>query len=187
MGTLFLVGPGAKSRNSEAAPRPAFTLKDLNFVCWAMFLAFLVLPMGVVAKNAALGRGPSLGGDKDFVFFYSMGRMLNEHSPAQLYDVELQEKIEMEVQPLKDGRGYTPNPYHPYIAILFRPFALLAVYFFLPLPYWPDHRDRALSSGRSLLAITGFLLLACFFAFPLDRHRRTNSDDWIYRPSARLL
>ncbi len=115
-----------KTAEISVGRRPEFTLKHLNFICWGMFLAFLVIPLAMVVKNGFQGRGPAIGGDKDFVFFYTMGRMLNEHSPAQLYNVDLQKKIEMEVQPLTDGREYTPNPYHPYIAILFRPFALFS-------------------------------------------------------------
>src|SRR5260370_15339687 len=101
---------------------PAPTLKEINVVCWALFAAFLVLPLYTLfAGGQHIGqRIEAL--DADFVFRYSMGRILNEYPAERLYDQDLMKKVCSEVHPLKTG-SYGPNPYPPFIGILFRPFA----------------------------------------------------------------
>ncbi len=105
--------------------RPHFTLKDLNLLCWALFAIILAAPMAIELEKR-IQSGRALQEDRDFVFFYGMGRMLNEYPASQLYNYELQKKVAMEVHPLKAGREYTPNPYPPFVALLFRPFARLS-------------------------------------------------------------
>jgi hypothetical protein len=103
---------------------PAPTLKELNVICWGLFVAFLVLPLyTALAGRQSLGqRIEAL--DADFVFRYSMGRILNEYSAEKLYDQDLMKKVCSQVHPLKAGT-YGPSPYPPFIGILFRPFALM--------------------------------------------------------------
>ena len=60
--------------------------------------------------------------DRDFVYFYSCGRILNRYPPAQLYDYTLQKQIFTEIQPLHEG-VYGPSPYPPFVAMFFRAFA----------------------------------------------------------------
>ena len=42
----------------------------------------------VTVRDGYTRFGPALGGD--FAGFYSAGRIVNEHAPAQLYDLRLQ-------------------------------------------------------------------------------------------------
>src|SRR5258708_4253643 len=110
-----------------------FSLKEINFFCWALFIATLVAPLGIEMKKR-IQAGRSLQEDRDFVFFYAMGKMLNQYPPSQLYDYQLQQKVELDVHPLKGGAQYTPNPYPPFVGMLFRPFARLP--FSSAYPLW---------------------------------------------------
>ena len=69
---------------------PALNLKELNLICWGLFIAFLVLPVCYVLhgklKAGELRRSPEV----DFIYVYSMGRIFNEHPAAEAYDYELQ-------------------------------------------------------------------------------------------------
>ena len=59
--------------------------------------------------------------------FYLAGRILNEHDGSRLYDFELQEDLYVELSP---GETWLRLPflYPPFIAFLFRPFALLPLF-----------------------------------------------------------
>jgi hypothetical protein len=105
-------------RRAERLFGPSLTLKELNLICWGCFLAFLVMPLSIVAVSHQ--EMP----DADFVNFYAMGRILNEHGPEALYDPELQTRIRSEVHPLKSG-AYYAVPYPPFVGTLFRPLARL--------------------------------------------------------------
>ncbi len=108
--------PPALSRWPERVLGPALTLKEINLICWGCFLAFLVLPLSIVVA------GRQEMPDADFVNFYAMGRILNEHPPEKLYDPELQTRIRNEVHPLRTG-AYAAVPYPPFVGMLFRPLA----------------------------------------------------------------
>ena len=103
---------------------PAPTLREINVVCWGLLLALLAgLFLVVESRNR---HGQLLQGfDADFVYFYSMGRMLNEYPLDRLYDYELQKRICTEVHPLTSG-AYGPIPYPPYVGILFQPLARMS-------------------------------------------------------------
>ena len=98
-------------------PRPG--LKEITLVCWCLFIACLVVPLSVLLllhwKAGSLG---------DFVYFYGIGHLANEHSAARLYDYGMQLKIFNETEPLRDGT-WGPSPYPPFVAIFFCPFARL--------------------------------------------------------------
>src|ERR1700741_415166 len=106
--------------------RSLFTLKkltistrELTYLCWGtLFVAFL-LPLGIV--QAGTHHLP----DADFVRFYSLGKLLNEHPARELYDYELQHRISVEVHPTI---GVAPMPHPPFVGMAFRVFALF--------PYW---------------------------------------------------
>jgi hypothetical protein len=104
---------------------PVPTLKELNVLCWGLFLAGLVLPL-FVALQSQRQSGQTLANalNADFVYFYGAGRILNEYPPEKLYDYELEKRIWTEIHVLKIG-AYGPFPYPPFVAILFRPLALL--------------------------------------------------------------
>src|SRR5580698_7000213 len=152
-------------QSSPAGAAPRFlrtpTLKEVNAICWTLFLVLLAAPL-TMETISRVQKGRLLQEEKDFVFFYAMGRMLNEYPPSQLYDFELQKKVDTEIHPLKAGREYTPNPYPPFVALLFRPFARLP--FSTAYPLW-------LSITFSLY-IVGLALAAGGF-FPNDLVRRS--------------
>jgi hypothetical protein len=140
---------------------PAPSLKQTAVLCWALLFVFLVLPLGVAMHHqdpAAL--------DADFVNFYTLGRILNEHPHDRLYDYNLQRSMAEQVHPLKEG-AYSPVAYPPAVAIAFQPFA--------KLPYWRAYKIWLLMTislyvsaivllGRSLFPGHGALqsLLLCF-------------------------
>src|SRR5947199_6168441 len=127
---------------------PAANLKELNLICWGLFLILVLLPVGVTA--IAQKHMP----DADFVAFYGLGRILNEHPAQELYNFELQKKICNEVHPLKTGT-YSPFVHPPFVAIFFRPFARL-----------PYHLAYLIWVGISLLLYTAGLGIACAQYFP---------------------
>jgi len=86
------------------------------------------MPIGkVVFDNVQRGHFWEQKPTRDFVFFYAMGRMLNEYPASDLYNFDLQKKVLHEVAPLH-GEEYTPNPYPPFVGIAFRPFTLLSYF-----------------------------------------------------------
>jgi hypothetical protein len=99
---------------------PAPKLKDLNLIFWGLLFVGFILPFCIVILNNH--RPP----DADFAGFYSLGRILNEHSPRDLYNYELQKQICQQVHPRKGAYG--PLPYPPFVGLFFRPFTLF--------PYW---------------------------------------------------
>ena len=99
---------------------PAHKLKELSYIVWGLLLVGFVLPFSIVVINSH--RPP----DADFAGFYSLGRILNEYSPQELYNYDLQRQICEEVHPQKGQYG--PLPYPPFIALIFRPITVL--------PYW---------------------------------------------------
>ncbi len=149
------------SRGPASTPRPLFALKKLNFFCWLVFVVILAAPLATAIKDK-IQSGRSLQEARDFIFFYSMGRMLNQYPPSRLYDFELQKQVATEVRPLKAGQEYGPNPYPPFVGLLFRPFARLP--FSTAYPLW-------LAVSFSLY-IAGLSLAAGSF-FPNDLLRRS--------------
>jgi hypothetical protein len=97
--------------------------RDLTFIAWVIF-SFIV----TIALYQSLRQSEQ---QRDFVYFYSIGHLLNHYSPLRLYDFVLQENIAnaMLPEPLKAGAGYLGGfAYPPYVAMFFQPLAML--------PYW---------------------------------------------------
>ena len=67
--------------------------------------------------------GRALGGD--FVQFYVIGKILNQHEPARIYDLDLEVPLQHEAAPgtVKDQMLVFASA--PYIGLVYRPFALL--------------------------------------------------------------
>jgi alpha-1,2-mannosyltransferase len=94
-------------------------------------LAWMALTAGVIlcAVSVVLGfqgrtfMGRPLGGD--FVGFYTIGKILNTYPPARIYDLELVVRLQHEILPSMAGTQMLVFGQAPYIAWLFRPFALL--------------------------------------------------------------
>lgn len=133
----------------------------LCLVCWVLFVAFVATPGAlVVARRYSAAQARNAVPVSDFIYFYSMGRMLSEHAPSELYDVDLQKKVATEIHPLP-GRQYNPNPYPPFIAILFRPLARLS--YASAFLVW---------TTLSLCLYVGGLLILVRRFFPTDAFRR---------------
>ncbi len=134
---------------------PAPGLKEINFLCWGLLLGLLVLPTSLLLfLNISSGRLTRQIPEVDFIYFYGMGRMFNEYPASQLYDYPLQKRICMEIYPMT-SHIYGPNPYAPFLGVIFRPFARMP---FVPaLLLW--------SSISFLLYLAGVVLFSsCFFA-----------------------
>lgn len=118
-------------------------LRDVTMLCWVI-CAFLVTPLLVISQRQADLR-------TDFVYFYSLGRIANEHPPDQLYDGQIQRNTFQEVLPLPASSGtvYAPSPYPPFLALLFRPFAHLS--FGMAQRVWQLCTLALFFSGLSLL------------------------------------
>ncbi len=94
-------------------------------------MAWLGLAMGVIvcAVSLALGftgysfLGRPLGGD--FIEFYSIGKILNNFAPARIYDLRLAVGLQHATLPTMPDTQMLVFGQAPFIASLFRPFALL--------------------------------------------------------------
>ncbi|MEO8657963.1 MAG: glycosyltransferase family 87 protein [Bryobacteraceae bacterium] len=134
---------------------PPLNVKELNVICWGLFLIGLLLPLCVVA--AFQKQVP----DSDFVYFYSMGRILNEYPAERVYEYGLQQQVCTEVHPLKDAK-YGPIPYPPFVGTLFRPLALLPY----PMAY-------AIWLGICLTLYVAGIMITTRRYFPEDPARRS--------------
>src|SRR3954470_854171 len=114
-------GPLASSKSPKQARSsaerilgPAFTLREINFVRWALLIIILA-SSGLKVELRHIQSGHFLRGfEGDFVYFYGFGRQLNQYPASRLYDYELQAKICNELHPLTTGE-YGPNPYPPFV------------------------------------------------------------------------
>ncbi|HXR38665.1 MAG TPA: glycosyltransferase family 87 protein [Terracidiphilus sp.] len=106
--------PPAQPGRALASPA---NLKQLNLICWSVFLVAFVLPFTVIV--IASHRPP----DGDFAGFYSLGRILNTHPMQDLYDYELQKQVCNEVHARAGAYGLLPYP--PFVGMFFQPFARL--------------------------------------------------------------
>jgi hypothetical protein len=137
--------------------------REIRLICWSLFIILLVWPtcialFGLIRQQRSSPRVP----DVDFIYFYAMGRMFNNYPAGQLYDYELQKKVCADIRPMDAGGVYGPNPYSPFVGILFRPFALL--------PFIPAF---ILWIGLSFSLYLAGLFLAARQFFHDDPHRRS--------------
>src|ERR1039458_1897075 len=83
---------------------PAPGLKEMNLACWGLFAALLVTrfcyPLWIQYKT---GVGSIHIRPADFIYFYGIGRIVNEYSLTKLYDYGLQLRTFNEIYPLQDG------------------------------------------------------------------------------------
>jgi alpha-1,2-mannosyltransferase len=94
-------------------------------------MAWLALGIGVILCAVAVllgfeGRtflGRPLGGD--FVEFFTIGKILNNYAPARIYDLELATGLQHAALPSMPQTQMLVFGQAPFIASLFRPFALL--------------------------------------------------------------
>ena len=94
-------------------------------------MAWMALTAGVIlcVVSVLLGfqgrtfMGRPLGGD--FVEFYTVGKILNNYPAARIYDLDLSVKLQHEILPSMAKTQMLVFGQTPYVAWLFRPFALL--------------------------------------------------------------
>src|SRR3984885_9266526 len=94
-------------------------------------MAWLALAIGVALCGVSVllgfeGRsflGRPLGGD--FVEFYTIGKILNQYAPARIYDLRLATSLQHAALPSMSETQMLVFGQAPFIASLFRPFALL--------------------------------------------------------------
>lgn len=109
---------------------PAPGLKELNIVCWGLFIGFVLVPfVGPMIFMRRTGSTLSHILPVDFIYFYGVGKLAHEYSLSRLYDYSLQLKIFNDIYPLQNGDSYGPSPYPPFVALFFSLFARLS---FLP-------------------------------------------------------
>ncbi len=122
---------GVKGRNqgllrwpqSILGPRPG--LKELNVFCWGLFVIGLVFPLSVVLfVRWKMGTRFSSLLPVDFIYFYGIGHILNQHPAAQLYDYGLQLKTFNDIYPLSENHQvWGRSPYPPFVAKFFSMYA----------------------------------------------------------------
>jgi hypothetical protein len=96
-------------------PRPG--LREVNFACWALFLAFLVVPLGIVHWiQAKQGVGSYTQLHSDFVLYYGTGTLANQYPATKIYDYALQQRAFNEISP---DLPYGTSPYPPFIPLFF--------------------------------------------------------------------
>ena len=92
---------------------PPLSLKGMNVLCWSMFVAFLVVPLFVnLWVQFKTGSGSIRKFDSDFVYFYGIGQLVNEHPPVDLYNYGLQQKIFNQIYPAHEA-FYRTEPRTP--------------------------------------------------------------------------
>jgi len=102
---------------------PAPGLKEINLICWGLFLGLEILPFFVpLWTHSKTGTAFSSLLPVDFTYFYGIGRIVHEYTFARLYDYNLQLQIFNQIDPLKDNT-YGPSPYPPFVALFFSLFA----------------------------------------------------------------
>jgi hypothetical protein len=101
---------------------PVPGLKEINLVCWGLFLLCL-LPVVVTVVYAQFTTAGVL--HADFVYHYGAGKLLNQYPASQLYNFDLQRKIFNGIYSSHDY-SYGPSPYPPFVAEIFSFFARLS-------------------------------------------------------------
>ncbi len=99
--------------------------REAHAMAW-MALAVGVILCGVSVLLGFAGRtflGRPLGGD--FVEFYTVGKILNHYPPARVYDLPLATSLQHATLPSMPETQMLVFGQAPFIASLFRPFALL--------------------------------------------------------------
>ena len=86
-------------------------------------MSLMLLALSFARAGAGHTMGVSLGGDH--AAFYIAGTILNEHSADQLYDLALQQRLYQRLLPHVPASEALPFANPPFVAVLFRPLALL--------------------------------------------------------------
>jgi hypothetical protein len=108
---------------SVLGPPPG--LKELNVLCWGLFVIGFMVPLCVVLViRWKVGARFSDLLPVDFIYFYGIGQILNQHPAINLYDYSLQLKTFNDIFPLSaDHQVWGRSPYPPFVAKFFSIFA----------------------------------------------------------------
>jgi hypothetical protein len=113
-----------RGKTGESAPTN-MRLRQINFIAWALFAGFLVLPFFLyVGSQLRLGLDSFPRYHTGFVYIYGVGRIALEYPAVRIYDLGLQEKTFNALSPAPEG-FYGPSPYPPMVACVFSLFARL--------------------------------------------------------------
>lgn len=135
---------------------------ELNVACWALFIAGLLIPLGVVQWiHAQHEAQPIRQLNSDFVYFYGIGLVCRTYSPSRVYDTELQQQVFRSIQPPRNGI-YGPSPYPPFVAL-----------FFAALTYLSFESAYLVWFGISLVLYVIGVGAAARTAFPRDKLSRS--------------
>jgi hypothetical protein len=104
---------------------PCPGLKELNLLCWSLFVILLILPLSVfLYLNLRTASGSLRSLHSDFVYFYGIGQIANAYPAIRIYDPALQLQTFSRIYALTNGT-YGPSPYPPFVALFLSLFARL--------------------------------------------------------------
>lgn len=105
---------------------PPPSLKELNLICWGLFVAFLLIPVCAIQWiHSRQGTGSIRQLNSDFVYFYGDGEIAHRYGARLIYDIDLQQRVFSSIYPPRDGY-YSPSPYPPFVPLFFRAFTYLS-------------------------------------------------------------
>lgn len=99
-------------------------LKELNIICWGLFIAFLLVPSCLVFILQARRGSESIQRHSDFVLYYGDGTLANRYPAPSIYNPDLQHQVFLEICPNPRG-AFGVSPYPPVVPYLFSLFARL--------------------------------------------------------------
>jgi Glycosyltransferase family 87 len=114
--------PELKWPETVLGPPPAAREVRFASVCSLVFALLILVFVLVGGRDRAASLGVQY--QEDFVAFYGVGRLLNEHPPDRLYDFRVQEQIYRDLRPDATYLGL-PYAHAPFEALLFQPLARL--------------------------------------------------------------
>jgi hypothetical protein len=97
----------------------------MNVFCWGLFVIGLLFPLVIVLfVRWKLGARFSSLLPVDFIYFYGIGQILNQHPAVQLYDYGLQLKTFNDIYRLTENHQvWGRSPYPPFVAKFFSVYA----------------------------------------------------------------
>ena len=146
--------------HSILGPRPG--LKELSVFCWALFVFGFIFPLSVILwVRWKSGVKFSSLLPIDFIYFYGIGHILNQHPAAQLYDYGLQLKTFNDIYLLTENHQvWGRSPYPPFVAKFFSMYARFSF-----------EQAYFLWMGTSFVLYIAGIATAVKAAFPNDRLR----------------
>lgn len=102
-------------------------LKELNVVCWCLFVLFLFVPLVLyLFVKYKVGAKFSDILPIDFIYFYGIGRLSNEYPASHFYDLPLQVKVLNSIFQLR-GEVWGGSPYPPLVGKIFGLYARFSI------------------------------------------------------------